>query len=126
MTPLEQKFQGGGESNQKNHLWVGYGYFLESHNELLCTNLQTEDTNGPDNVWASCNAGQVTAEILVFHRNDILGTLTFTGSENWATFSFPKGQPCVLVVVFFFLICFISNLSEPCHTQNQQKIKKFD
>ena len=36
-----------------------------------------------------------------FHRNDTLGTLTFTGSENWASFSFPRGQPCVLVVVFF-------------------------
>ena len=57
MTPLEQKFQGGGRSNQKNHLWVGYGYFLESHNELLCTNSQTENTNGSDNVWASRNAG---------------------------------------------------------------------
>ena len=31
MTPLEQKFQGGGGSNQKNHPWEGYGYFLESH-----------------------------------------------------------------------------------------------
>ena len=72
MTPLEQKLQGGGGSNQKNHLWVGYGYFLESHNEILCTNSQTENTNGPDNVWASRNAGQVTEEILVFHSNDIL------------------------------------------------------
>ena len=57
MTPLEQKFQGGGGSNLKNHLWVGYRYFLESHNELLCTNSQTEYTNGIDNVWASCNVG---------------------------------------------------------------------
>ena len=34
MTPLEQKFQGGwsGGSNQKDNPWVGYGYFLESHN----------------------------------------------------------------------------------------------
>ena len=34
MTPLEQKFRGGGEggSNRKNHPWEGYGYFLESHN----------------------------------------------------------------------------------------------
>ena len=31
MTPLEQKFRGGGGSNRKNHPWEGYGYFLESH-----------------------------------------------------------------------------------------------
>ena len=32
MTPLEQTFRGGGGgSNQKNHPWEGYGYFLESH-----------------------------------------------------------------------------------------------
>ena len=33
MTPLEQKFRGGGGggSNCKNHPWEGYGCFLESH-----------------------------------------------------------------------------------------------
>ena len=31
MTPLEQKFRGGGGSNRKNHPWEGNGYFLESH-----------------------------------------------------------------------------------------------
>ena len=36
-----------------------------------------------------------------FHRNDMLGTLAFTGSENWDSFTFPRGQPCALVVVLF-------------------------
>ena len=31
MTPLEQKFRGGGWSNRKNNSVEGYGYFLESH-----------------------------------------------------------------------------------------------
>ena len=31
MTPLEWKFRGGGGSNQKNHPYEGYGYFLELH-----------------------------------------------------------------------------------------------
>ena len=34
MTPLERKFRGAGGSNQNNHPWVGYGYFLESHSIL--------------------------------------------------------------------------------------------
>ena len=39
MTPLEQKFQGGGGgSNRKNHPWEAYGYFLDSHNVMLLTN----------------------------------------------------------------------------------------
>ena len=31
----------------------------------------------------------------------MLGTLAFTGKENWASFSFPRGQPCALVVILF-------------------------
>ena len=31
----------------------------------------------------------------------MLGTLAFTGSENWASFSFPRGHPCALVMILF-------------------------
>ena len=31
----------------------------------------------------------------------MLGTLAFTGKENWASFSFPRGEPCALVVILF-------------------------
>ena len=38
----------------------------------------------------------------------MLGTLVFTSSENWASFSFSKAQSYVLVVVLFSnLLCFI-------------------
>ena len=43
-----------------------------------------------------------------FHRNDMLGTLVFTSSEYWASFSFFRAQSYVLVVVLFSnLLCFI-------------------
>ena len=36
-----------------------------------------------------------------FHRNDMLGTLVFTRSEYWASFSFSRAQSHVLVMVLF-------------------------
>ena len=35
MTLLEWFQVVGGWSNRKNHLWEGYGYFLESHNKTI-------------------------------------------------------------------------------------------
>ena len=61
MTPLEQKFRGGGGSNQKNHPWEWYGYFLESHNVFevneLC--LTRADILKPTLNW-TITASQIT------------------------------------------------------------------
>ena len=84
-------------------------------NKLLCTNSQTEYTNGLDD---DC-VGQLQCRLgdcrnLIFFIEMIiscimLGTLVFTSSEYWASFSFSRAQSYVLVVVLFSynLLCFI-------------------
>ena len=82
----------------------------EYQNELLCTNSQTEYTNK----WSRWCVGQLQCRlvdcrnIIFFHRNDMLGTLVFTSSQYWASFSFFRAQSYVLVVVLFSnLLCFV-------------------
>ena len=68
------------------------GYFLESHRIYQ---------------WSRQCVGQLQCRLGdcrnpgFFIEMICLGTLAFTGKENWASFSFPRGQPCALVVILF-------------------------
>ena len=59
--------------------------------------------------WPAAMQASLLKKSYFFHRNDMLGTLVFTSSEDWASFSFSRAQSYVLVVVLFsnLQLCFI-------------------
>ena len=58
--------------------------------------------------WPAAMQASRLQKSYLFHRNDMLGTLVFTSSEYWVSFSFSRAQSYVLVVVLFSnLLCFI-------------------
>ena len=58
--------------------------------------------------WPAAMQASRLQKSYFFHRNDMLGSLVFTSSEYWASFTFSRAQSYVLVVVFFSnLLCLI-------------------